>query len=731
MPARISTASLFSILLASAASAAPPQEASGPLGPSEPRSEIAEEITVTAQKREDRLQDVPISVAVLTTRDLEDLDLRTSSDIGEHVTNLEIKLAFNASNATIFLRGVGLNDANTNANGTVGFYVDETYLGSPSAQVFQLFDLERVEVLRGPQGTLYGRNTTGGAINVVTKKPNGSLGGYARITAGHLDQLDFEGAFDMPLPGRLNGFRVSAVSNRRDGHTKNLYNGQDENDIDSSAARLQFRFFPRDDFSLNVKLHGGINRSGARAYQSRGLIDGGDFLGYVDTPDPFTGSYNRDTREDLDIAGLSLSLFREKPNYSLISISSYDTSKRALRGDEDASPNQLVEIDWYNDAQQFTQELRLHYNSGRRLDWIAGAYYLTENLDVENRFDTLRELRPQYGFNPAMRVFLLRQAYQQETSSLALFGQLSLRFNDRLTFRTGLRHTTEKKDITYATSLSEPLFSVPFIDFTGSVRHDAISGEIGLDYRLSSDSLFFASARRGFKSGGFSGGALFSNEQLVPVKPEFLHSLEAGSKSLWLDGRLRLNATAFYYSYQDLQVFNFVTTGGLSIQRLDNASNAEVKGLECDLTVQAKPSLQLKLDFAYLDAKYKDFVLSNGSDFSGNRLVAAPRTSSRATARYSWETAKRSWTADLALNQRGKIFLDPRNIPRIAAGNRTLLNGRLTVKSPAGRYTFSAWGKNITNEHYLVDVLDASDFGFDQLVIGDPRTYGVELSVHL
>lgn len=722
------TIARFAMLLA----LAPTALAEGPEPPSragdEPRNEVIDEITVTAQKREDRLQDVPATVAVLTASRLADLDLASSLEIAAQVPNLEIKTAYGASNPTIFLRGVGLNDFNSNANGAVGLYSDEVYLAAPSAQLLQLFDLERIEVLYGPQGTLYGRNTTGGAVNLVTRKPSGVRGGYARLTYGRFDQADLEGAFELPLPGEGNGMRLALVTNHRDGLTRNRFDGGRENDVGATAGRLQVRLVPHDRLSLHLNVHGGANRAGMRAFQSRGLIDGADALGYVDSDDPFDGAWNRDLREDLDLFGASATLLWNRPGFTLTAISAYQESEKVVVGDADASPNQLVEDDWFDHARQLSQEIRLTSSSGGNLDWIAGSYYFSEDLESATSFDVLRALRALgFGFDPANGIFFVAQSFEQQTTSFALFGQLSYALTEDLTLRAGLRHTWDDKEIDFRSAFEEPGFSIPLIDRRDRVRASELSGDLGLDYRLSDSLLLFASLRRGFKSGGFNGGALFTEEEFSAVEPEFLTSLELGFKSSWLIDRLRFNASVFAYDYQDLQVFNFINAGNVPIQFLDNASDAQIEGLELELRARPAARLDVGLGLALLDARYQDFVRDDGTDFSGNRLVSSPRFSLSGFFAYSWPLQQGSLRLHADFSARDDMFFDASNTPRIGTDGYTLANARLAFESSNSRYGIALWGKNLTDRRYLTEVIDLSDFGLDDLVYGDPRTYGVEL----
>jgi len=698
--------------------------------PEEPRYAAVDEITVTALKREDELQQVPMSVVPLTEAEMESRVLRTTMDLAEQVPNLEMKSNFHASNPTIHIRGVGINDLFASASGTVSLYDDEIYLGARTSQVLLLFDRERLEVLRGPQGTLYGKNTTGGAINLVSKKPSGQRGGVARLNLGRFDQADVEAAYETPLGSSgPNALRVAAASNNRDGYTRNTFNGNDENDIEMAAGRALLRLAPAERIILLLKAHGDVNRGGMQQFENRGLINGADALGYVESPDPYAGAYDLVTHEDIDRYGASVTLDWLGERFSLTSISAYEQAKRDALEDTDASPNAFASIAYTDDSHQISQELRLTSSRGGRLEWIGGLYYLDEDLEVANVFDLLRLLRDLgVGFSPN-GPFTLLQEYTQRTRSFAPFGQVDFRVHDRLTLRGGLRYTWERKDWDLDTAFVEPLFTIPLIDFDDDSTFGELSGEIGLAYQARPDVLWFATLSRGFKSGGFNGGALFVEAEATEVDPEFLNSLEVGVKSSLADRRVLLNASAFYYDYEDLQVFNVINLGGVPRPVLENASNARILGAEIDVRTRPVAPLSLYLGLGLLDAEYRDFILADGSDLSGNPMVSAPDWSLSSAASYTWSVGPGELTGHLDYSYRDDLFFDATGRPEIGTEAYGLLNARIALDLPERRYTVALWGKNLADEVYLTEVFDNAAFGSHKLAVGEPRTYGLELIV--
>lgn len=718
----------FALFLAGSAAAA--SEATGG-APADQRATVLDEITVTAQLRESRLQAVPVVVTAVPASEITGLGLATTSDLETRVPNLQIDAAWGGSNnPNVFLRGVGTDDVNPSAATAVAIYADETYLAGPSQRVLPLFDLERVEVLHGPQGTLYGSNTTGGAIRLITRAPRGQWSGQARADFGNFSHRTLEGGFDMPLPGDGNGLRLALLDDHRDGLTENLFDGGRVNDIDTTVGRLRARIFPRSNLSLDLRLRGGVDRGTMNAMQMRGLIDGGNLFGYVESEDPFQGSYNRTPRLDIDRLGAALTASWVGPRFTVTSISSWETSEKRAFDDADASPNQVGEIAWNDDYRQFSQELRATSSGGGRFDWIIGAFYFRDHLDADNSFDILRELRTDtIGFDPSMGIFVIDQVYTQETESFAPFAHSTFRLGDRAHLRIGLRHTWETRSIRFNTAFDEPGVSIPLIQVVDEVDSSELSGGLGIDYAPSPSVLCFVNVRRGFKSGGFNGGALFSAEEVSSVAPERVTSLEAGTKVSWRGGRTTLGVTVFSYDYDDMQVFNFVNAGGVPVQILDNAAKATVRGLEMELRSRLLTNLELALSVGLLDANYDEYRRSDGADFSGNRLIQAPRWDFGGRVRYTVDRDFGSVAAWLGVFAQDEVFFDPTNNPDIGAEAFTRFDARISLEPAAwrDRVTLALWGKNLADERYVREVIDVSNFGFHKFLVGDPRTYGIEV----
>ncbi|WP_417321040.1 TonB-dependent receptor [Emcibacter sp.] len=728
---------------------------------------LIEEITVTASRRSESLQDVPIAVTAFTGDTLAEQRVQTVMDMAHQVPGLQIKTGAGSVNPTIFIRGIGFNDFNANSTGAVAVYVDEVYLGSPAGQLFQFFDLERVEVLRGPQGTLYGRNTTGGAINVYSRRPGDAWEGQASLTYGRFNEVGLEAGIGGPVVEDRLGIRIAGVFNQRDGITLNRLTGEKVNDVDNWAARAIVEFTPTEDLEILLNINGGQSRADAKHFQHRGMLPVSaefadasglcapayfnsanctDIFGYSDTDgDLYAGDYSLDGKEPVDVFGVSGTVKWDLGAVELTSISAYVDTARETLEDTDSGPASLAEGLYQADYWQFSQEIRLASSGGEDLDWMVGGYYYKDNIESDSYFDLLRDLRPLFmepanptGLSPENFVFLARYGYEQEVRTAAIFGQFDYRATDKITLHLGLRYTDEERSINYSTSFDESVLdgldlaipSDPRFPYINTTSFDDLSGSIGVDYQVNDDVLTYAKVSKGVKSGGFSGGLAFQIEEVEPFDDEELIAYEVGIKSDLFDRRMRLNMAAFYYDYSNLQVFTLVNRGGVPVQVLTNASDARVYGMEAELQARPLEGFDLSLGLSLLNSEYRDFMTQGGEDYSGNRLPAAPEASFNGAASYEMPLeGMGSLLIGADFSYQSKIYLETSNAERLSQDGYWLVNGRVGFRSEDEAWELTLWARNIFGKRYLIDVFDVTDFGFDQMNYADPGTYGLTLSL--
>ncbi|HET6630938.1 MAG TPA: TonB-dependent receptor [Woeseiaceae bacterium] len=744
--------------------------AGGPAAAQDPApTGVLEEIIVTAQKREQSLQDVGIAVTAFTGDQIRRLGFTNTTDIVAMTPGLSYTVP-NAESSQInfFLRGVGLNDfADANEN-PVAVYVDDVYRPAMGGLSFQLFDMERVEVLRGPQGTLFGRNTTGGLVHYVSRRPTEEPDGYVNATFGEFSQVKLEGALGGRLTDTLAG-RLSLATNQHDGWTENRV-GPDYNETDSRAARAQLLFTPTDDIGALFIGWWSDNDASVGAWQHQstkinaeglsvplganeqdmsvdcnadGALDAGDLrptpgtdcFGYRDTDgDPWAGDFDRDGRVVVETRGLSANVDWELENFTVTSITAFQTVERLQTEDTDAGPFPLLQPTFAARTDTFTQELHID-GGGDDFRWLAGLYYFDNEVDGDYILDLTN-----LGF-----VFF-DVDYLQETDSLAVFGQVEYDLADQWTLIAGARLANEEKTLDYLnvdrSGLYEAITGSPIaFDFSPATvgdlaRHDndSVSGKLELDWRPHDDLLVYGSVSQGTKSAGFNVGfldqtLLFASNtaETIPFGDETLRSYEVGFKSTLFDGRARFNGSAFYYDYQDFQTFRFE----LLNQVIFN-TDAEVSGAEFELQASPAEGWDVALGLSLLDATAKNIPDPAGGPPRDRTMVAAPEVSANALVRYAWpafggELAVQAWG-----NYQGETFYDIQNVPVSREDGYTVGNLRASYTSGDERWEVAAFAHNVTEEEYLSYSFDfTGTFGFNQQAFGAPRWIGVSLQYNL
>ena len=522
-------------------------------------------IVVTAQRREQDIQDVPISVTAISGDDLTEIGIRDPRDLTLVVPSLSIQAGTSSTTTSLFLRGVGIGDFNSNTTGAVGVYVDDVFLGANAGKLFNVFDSEGIEVLKGPQGTLYGRNTTAGAIRFSSRKPTDEFSAIGDVLKA----------------------RVSGTYLRRDGWMLNRVTGNKLNALDMWAGRAIVDFTPNPDVLVRAIVHGGQNRGDARQFQHRGsgvdlfgnpiVVDGVplDGLGYADTDgDIDAGDFDIEGKERVDVFGASLTGKVDFGGVTLTSISAYEQVRRNTLEDTDASPNDVLTATYIDRPEQYSQELRLQSNDSGPINWIVGGYYFRDKLVTNSSFDILRVLRDPDDLpgtlDPVNSIGNYAYPYTQKTESWAAFAQADVELTDRLTLTGGLRYSVDSIDFDYR-GFFDDVVVVPVLEFSGSETFRDLSWRAALSFKASDDVMLYASSSKGYNSGGFAGGSSSDPAQLQPFDSETLYAYEAGVKTDLLGRTLRFNAAAFYYDYRDLQVFVFDTSGVLPVQRKLNA----------------------------------------------------------------------------------------------------------------------------------------------------------------
>lgn len=704
------------------------------------------EIVVTATKRAQDSQRVGVAVSSLSSDDLASLNVVASIDIVKRVTGMNLASPLGeGNNPSFYLRGVGLNDFGENNEAPVAVYVDEVYNATLGSLNFATFDLERVEVLKGPQGTLYGRNSTGGLIHYITAKPRDVAGGHINASYGRYHERKVEAAVTGPLSENLSA-RLSGLVYAQDPYVKNRA-GAATNEGDSLAGRLQLLYSAPSGGTVLLNGHAGRTDTIAPSYQHRAIqydddgrivdlpdgvnnplcilivgADGGpgnDCFGYRDRDnDPYANEIDRTGFLKVDTYGGSGKIAWPIGELELTSITAYEKMKKAWGEDTDVGPLNAFAVSNYVDSRQFTQELRLAGN-GDTLKWIVGGYYFVRTLDGSSELD-MRGLGLGYP----------KGTYHEQTKSISAFGQLEYKVSDVVTLIAGARYTHDKKPYDYyvidPTGLTvPPPEGVDPADFRLFEFNQATAGNLALakadlpsyrlevDFQVTPTVMVYASASQGTKGPGFISGTLafFGPEPFDNIQyfKETLRAYETGVKSRFLDNKVQLNVAAFYYDYKDLQSVTFVNT----LARVIN-KDARIYGVEMDLSARPVPGLDLNLGTSLLDAKFK------GSDIE---LPAAPPFQINGSVRYEWSVGEGSLAASIDGSYTARQFFDNLNSPSAREPGYGLLNGNLTYR-PNEAISLSIWGKNLTGTVYRTYTIPVADFGFQQDMIGRPRWFG-------
>ncbi|OUS28258.1 hypothetical protein A9Q99_12040 [Gammaproteobacteria bacterium 45_16_T64] len=704
--------------------------------------DLVDVVTVTAQKREEEIQDVPISMTALNNSDLERFSIDEPADVSLYSPGVYSRPTIAHNNPLFTVRGVGFNDFTSIQNPAVAVYVDNVTIPYHTMMGFQLYDMERVEVLKGPQGTLYGRNSTAGAINFITHKPVYEFEAYGIADYSSYDTYQLEGMVNIPILDTLTS-RVAIKSNRRfgsfyDNRAQDDSHYGEENQLD---GRISVLWEPTENIELLVNIHGGYNRSGLVAPDhlatydlgtmsepcgpvANGVRDEGacqNLAGYSDSDnDPYGGEYSVDDKLDNEASGGFVELNWYFYGLTFTGLTGYESFKRYQPQDADASPYKHIDMLFEDETTSFSQELRLSSVEQQGYHWMVGLYYSEDSVDAFQSAD-VSDFAALVGL-PGNTASVPNE---QESDSIAAFVNADTMLNPVFNLYGGLRYTVEHKEWEGGSTLGvvENLYS-------NDITHRDLSGNVGLQWLPKEGIMWYVSATKSYRSGGFA-GAFSLPVELEPFDEEEVYAYEIGMKSLVLEDQLTVNSAVYYYDWRELQTVISEVVGGLVSLPIINVGDAKIYGVELDMAWRSSGPWELSGGFNWMKTEVVD---ANEPELEGNALANAPELMFNGVALYHCQVGDYPITLQMDAHYTDTYFFSVENDAIFENTDLWLYNARVTVTVPqqASNVEFAVWGKNLSDEDYQVGGFKQFGFSGDSFhYYGEPRTVGVALKVSL
>uniref|UniRef100_B0SXU3 TonB-dependent receptor n=1 Tax=Caulobacter sp. (strain K31) TaxID=366602 RepID=B0SXU3_CAUSK len=755
---RLLAGGLLSVSAAALQGITPAQAQAQAQTQAQPASVQIEEVVVTARRREERLQDAPVAVTALSGDALQARGVESVDQIARFAPSIRFDGAAALSggnyNATVFIRGVGQNDFAIFSDPGVGVYVDGVYYARSIGGTMDAFDVSRIEVLRGPQGTLFGKNTIGGAVVISTAQPGDAFGGQIEGTVGSLNRRDLKGHVDIPLSDKA-AVRLSAARLTRDGYGKRLLTGEDLGDRNATAARAQLRWEASD--AVIVELSADYTRAREHSAPQKLLVIGavpgfavGPFMGNFNTyiapglgitapngaktlntsfltDDPYTTYGTGPNVNDLDLWGTSATVNWDLGGVTFKSISAVRGLKATFARDGDNTPFTFRETFNHDVQAQYSQEFQFSGQSfDDRLTWVTGAYVFQERGTDSGYAKLALGLAPGASpppYSPSAAVYT-----KVTSTTYALFAQGSYSLTDRLSATVGARVNRDDKDYVLDHRRIRDGGIIAQLSRGGS--WDSFTPKLGLEFKATPDVLLYVSAGKGFKSGGFNARPLNDATEVTEYQPETLLTYELGAKTAWFNRRLILNLAGYFSDYQDIQV----TVNQTPRNFVANAAAGEVKGVELELQARPTANWSFNLGAGYMDAKYTKV----GSGLAAGQVlpitlathfVKAPEWTANGGIEYSRELsvggrllARVDWT------HYSTVYNDVANDPDLTQPAYDLFGARIAYTSANQLWQAALFGSNLSDERYKVSGNASSGFGLKEASYGRPREWGLSVN---
>lgn len=703
-----------------------------------------QDIVVTATRRSEPSQSIPVAITAVGAEAIKTAAVSNLQGLTKEIVGVQYDSS-GGQRTELSIRGIYTNRFDIGSNPSSGVYVDDIYQARFADLFSGLVDIERIEVLRGPQGTLFGRNTIGGAISIFTADPGDTLEGYVSGGYGNRNLVDVKGAITVPVSEKVTS-RWAAGYRERDGFMHDLSSGKSDGFSHlTGRGTIVAELTDTLTFKLNGSYYRGVNKAQLGNPETAPLILQGPQKGYTLDGDPWNGSYNLPGHNVIKGKQLAARLVWDGDPLSITAIAGWTGFGQDPRHDLDASTNETLHYIGKIRSNTYSGELRFASQDGGiltlgdRFQWVAGIYLFQDKgreiTDLEYGVDSSLS---NIEFNNPNRT--AGSPYQSahkiidttsDLTSIALYGQGTYSLTDQLGLTVGARYTRDKRDFVFSgNQISVPTFLqivTPYVLSQAPVD-TSFDPKVGLEFKPRQNMLFYATFSKGFKGGGIQSTPNNIAQASVITRPERVKAYEVGMKSDFLNRRLRVNLSAFVNKFSDLQVRRVVTlSNGTTAALSDNAATATIKGVELETTAQITRQFRLTASYAYLDAKFDTYKPDAATDYSGNTLPRAPKDRFNVSASYDIPIGGGDTNLNLraAYNYTGSFYFQPSNLAVQKEGSYGLIDASATLNL-ASETSVQIWGRNLSNKTYRVylDPLATENVGY----YGDRRTYGISVT---
>jgi iron complex outermembrane receptor protein len=694
---------------------------------------LMEEIIVSAERKEEGIQSVPVSITAFSGDNLRSSEIYGVEGIALRVPGMVFNQQDQAE-SFITMRGIGTESAQDAAGeSSVAMYIDDVYIGRQGAGNFDLFDLERVEVLRGPQGTLFGRNASGGVVHFITSKPKDEFEGRAQVKLGDYNLIDIRSMVTGPI-SETSAYKLAMSSHNRDGYVMNLGTGNDNDDKQATSVRGSIRNNFSDTLEMIVSYDVTRERGLSSAKDTEDLKDSASYMGGIHAiTDPRPRYINAvgDGKRERDLDGWNVTFTKQLENSVFTSITAKRNSEFDTRWYFAGNPLTDNTIESLNtnkeDSSQFSQEFRLS-GSRDKLDWIAGFYYFDMETDRLESFDQHFNglfgavLGLPGGFGNGFAAF----TQHSNIDSTAIFAQMTYQATDKLALTAGVRSTEETRSLTVNAVQTKAPGAVTVVGLNESYYIDvskdwsATTPKFGLEYQISDNQMMYWSATNGFKAGAFSGTAASKSAALAPLEPEDVWNYELGSKNTLLDNRLRLNVAIFSMDYEDLQTSELIP--GAAIIRAN--AQAKIDGFEVESLYLVTDNFSAGINYSNLDAKYTEYKCAAG-DCAGNFLPRSPENTLSLSLAYETNLGSNLMSWELDYFDSAEQYYEPSNPSIELQPSFDYMDARVSIKNPDGDWRITVWAKNMDDSVVMSSAVGVGSLAQRYVTYTPPKTYGI------